>query len=62
MLYQLSYASPPANPQFATPAWPPGKSLSGTEVRAGTLPLRAYHGTVTKISTAAEGEQTLPDL
>ena len=37
------------------------KTFPEDEVNAGTLPLRAYHGTVTKISTAAEVEQTLPE-
>ena len=47
MLYQLSYASP-NHPETAPE----------TETCAGTLPLRAYHGTVSKISTAGRAEQT----
>ena len=47
MLYQLSYASP----FHLEITW-------GRGIRTGTLPLRAYHGTDSKVSTPEPAEQT----
>ena len=47
MLYQLSYASSYHR-----------KLLRSSEERAGTRPLRTYHGTEVKVSIPATAEQT----
>src|SRR5579863_5612271 len=60
MLYQLSYASPSSD--FTLPAQPPThpETAPGAKERTGTLPLRAYHGTVSKVSTQMRPPQTKP--
>ena len=73
MLYQLSYASPEvAISPICSPTNRPGtlmrnrlptrkNSPGGLKQRTGTLLLRTYDGTESKVSTGAATEQTLAD-
>jgi hypothetical protein len=58
MLYQLSYASPNTASHTDETASPPENLPRKPVIGTGTLPLRAYHGTVSKVSILNQVEQT----
>jgi hypothetical protein len=57
MLYQLSYASPKTASMPSKTASPSGYLPRKPVIRADTLLLPAYHGTVSKVSISMQVEQ-----
>ena len=58
MLYQLSYASPKTAFHASQNRFATRKFTRKPVIRADTLLLRAYHGTVSKVSILMHVEQT----